>query len=94
MVAWSGGRVIRSRTYFPTETYRKMKRDATGWRRIYYSVALAAGRAMGPRLTAHLYYGHFAALVSQRVHDDQSVVPHPLFWHPDKAAEDPGLPKV
>jgi hypothetical protein len=46
--------VVRSRTYFPTAAYRKMKRDATGWRRLYYGVAIAAGRVAGSHLISHV----------------------------------------
>lgn len=84
MVAWSGGAVVRSRTYFPTAAYRQMERDATGWRRCYYGGALAAHRAIGSRVMSHVYYGHFAVLATPRVHGDGCIVPHPLFWHPDK----------
>lgn len=87
MVAWSGGRVLRSWTYFPSATYRSMRRDATGWRRLYYGVAIASARAIGSRLMSHVYYGHYAVLATPRVHGDERVVPHPLFWHPDKPDE-------
>lgn len=89
LVRWSGGRVLRTRTYFPAAAYRRMRSEANGLRRLYYAIALVASRVIGSGLTSHLYYGHFAALVAPRLHDDQSVVPHPLFWHPDKAAGPP-----
>jgi SAM-dependent methyltransferase len=84
MVAWSGGAVMRSRTYFPTATYRQMSRDASRWRRCYYIAALVAHRAIGSRLMSHVYYGHFAVLATRRTPGDESAVPHPLYWHPDK----------
>lgn len=84
MVYWSGGAVVRRRTYFPTAGYRQMKRDATGWRGRYYSVAIAAHRAIGSRLMSHLYYGHFAILAAARVLGDEGAVPHPLYWQSDK----------
>jgi SAM-dependent methyltransferase len=84
MVVWSGGAVVRSRTYFPAATYRRMGRDATALRRLYYGVALAVHRAIGSRLMSHVYYGHFAVLATPRVRSDDREGPHPLFWHPDK----------
>lgn len=50
LVHWSGGDVIRSRTYFPEAAYRHMKSSATDWRRLYYGAWLIAHRAMGSRL--------------------------------------------
>jgi hypothetical protein len=61
-----------------------MEREATGWRRRYYGVALAAHRAIGSRLMSHVYYGHFAVLATPRAHGHDRTGPHPLFWHPDK----------
>ena len=81
---WSGGHVVRSRTYFPEAAYRDMQSGAIGWRRPYYSAWLIAHRVIGARLLAHLYYGHFAALVAPRSVNDDRVVPHPLYWHPDR----------
>jgi SAM-dependent methyltransferase len=85
LVHWSGGDVVRSRTYFPLSTYRYMKSDATGWRRLYYNAWLFAHSALGSRLLARVYYGHFAALAVPRSVDDESVVPFPLYWHPGKS---------
>jgi hypothetical protein len=75
---------VRSRTYFPFAAYRRLKRDATGWRRFYYGLAIAVGRVIGSRPMSHVYYGHFAVLATPRLPGDERVVPHPLFWHPDK----------
>jgi len=84
LVHWSGGEVVRSRTYFPEATYRHLKNAATDWRRSYYSIWLIAHRALGSRLLSHVYYGHFAALIAPRKVNDDRVVPHPLYWHPLK----------
>ena len=84
LVHWSGGDVMRSRTYFPESGYRHMRSGATGWRRLYYSIWLIAHRAIGSRLLSHVYYGHFAALVAKRTVADLRVAPHPLYWHPSR----------
>jgi hypothetical protein len=85
LVHWSGGTVARSRTYFPVATYRQMRTSATGWRRLYYGAWLVAQRAIGSRLLASVYYGHFAALIVPRRVDDDTVVPYPLYWYPGKS---------
>jgi len=82
LIHWAGGRVLRTRTYFPAATYRHMASAAGGWRRIYYDAWVIANRVLGPRLLTHLYYGHLAILAGQRSHDDDQGDPHPLFWHP------------
>lgn len=84
LVHWSGGDVVRSRTYFPEAAYRHMKIGATGWRRLYYGAWLIAHRALGSRLLSHVYYGHFAALVAPRMVDDDRIAPHPFYWQPNR----------
>ena len=81
LVHWSGGYVARSRTYFPVAAYRDMKARSSGWRHLYYGAWLIAHRTIGSRLLSHVYYGHFAALVTPRSESDHRVVPHPLYWH-------------
>jgi SAM-dependent methyltransferase len=80
LVHWAGGRVLRTRAYFPSATYRHMANEAVGWRRAYYRAWILAHRLLGPRLLTELYYGHLAVLAGPRRFDGQRD-PHPLFWH-------------
>jgi hypothetical protein len=83
LVHWSGGRVLRTRTYFPVATFRNMASGAAAWRRAYYLGWVIANRVLGPRVLLLLYYGHFAVLVDHGGPDDRGAGTHPLFWHPD-----------
>ena len=82
LIHWAGGRVLRTRVYFPKATYRYMANATAGWRRAYYGAWVVADRILGPRLLSHLYYGHLAVLAGQRALDAYRSEDDPPFWHP------------
>jgi SAM-dependent methyltransferase len=87
LVRWSGGQVLDTRLYFPTESYEALRKSAGGPRRLYLDGISGVGRVLGRRALARLYYGHYALLVQKR---DQFETEwgHPLFWRPaDPSAE-------
>jgi SAM-dependent methyltransferase len=81
LVYWTGGGLLRTRSYFPRTTYRHMASRAVGWKRVYYRAWTIADRALGARLLTQLYYGHFAVLATQR-RPGEEIGAHPLFWRP------------
>jgi SAM-dependent methyltransferase len=81
LAGWCGGKVMRTRAYFPAATFRHMGGDAKGWRRLYYAGLLLSNRVLGSSMLARLYYGHFAALIVPRALG-QEAARHPLFWRP------------
>jgi SAM-dependent methyltransferase len=87
LVRWSGGEIMNTRLYFPTESHNAVRQAARGPRRLYLDGISGAARVVGPRALAHLYYGHFALLVRQRERFERDWG-HPLFWRPPTHSTD------
>ena len=93
LVQWSGGRVLDTRLYFPTEAHEVLRGSARGPRRLYLDGISGLGRILGSRMLARLHYGHYALLAQQQKRFEAEWG-HPLFWRPTTSAEsdDNGTP--
>lgn len=87
LVRWSGGQVLDTRLYFPTESYEALRQSASGPRRLYLNSISNVGRVVGSQTLAYLYYGHYAMIV-QRRDQFETEWGHPLFWRPPNPSAD------
>jgi SAM-dependent methyltransferase len=79
LAGWTGGRVLRSRLYFPLVGYRSAA--ASGFHPYRRSI-LGVHAIFGDAIMARLYYGHMAVLVGHVPPSEMDAFSHELFLRP------------